>query len=698
MRFPKKKRKVKASGLNDRVFPDRHGRLLILLLTCGCVAMVSVVWLYYTVEKDAIIAAAGRTTFAVAAGKVDQVANWRRERIGDGRVAMSSPFLHTASRILSSRTPANADRMDLLDLMGRLGGAFLYTDVSLVDLDGNIRLRLHEDGTDSAQFGRSARSEFARQVQNAGDVILSDITFQTRTGQPMMSLTVPVHDLGAFIFDIDPSRFLYPYLEAWPGPSHTGQTLLLRIDGDQVVYLNKWRYEHGKAQSFRRPLPPNVPPDAVLYSGWTVDQPDYRGVRVIGTVRRIPDAPWLLVSKIDLAEVVAPANKLGWEIALVTALIGLANAAGAGIVWKGQQAQMHREREAWFYAVANETPAYLWMASPGEENSFINGPFRKYLGTDRESLSKDWTDYVHPEDADRARSTFLEAMVHARAYTEEFRIRRFDGEYRTVVSEAVPRFSSKGQFIGFAGAIMDITGRRRAEEQLRTANASLETELAKRIRNEQKIQTLSAKLIEAREDERKRLARELHDDLNQHVAAVSIAMGNLKRHIPAEQIELRDQSDRIHQNLVRLAENVSRMSHELHPAILDYYGLAPAIHECCDEFAALTGVRVLLNTDGSFDGVPPSIALSAYRIVQEALQNVAKHAHADTARIELSHLDGLLRLTISDSGIGMDPDSVGTRTGLGLMDINERARLAGGSVEIRSNRNQGTSLTVEIPV
>jgi PAS domain S-box-containing protein len=588
--------------------------------------------------------------------------------------------------------------MDLLDLMNRLTAAFLYTDISLVDPDGNIRLRLHDDGIDNAQFGKSARRQLARQAQKAGDVILSDITFQTRTGQPMMSLTVPVHDLGAFIFDIDPSRFLYPYLQAWPGPNHTGQTLLFRIEEDEVVYLSRWRYEHGRAQSFRRPLPPNVPPDAVLYSGWTVDLPDYRGVRVLGTVRQIPDAPWLLVSKIDLAEVVAPVSRLGWEMALVTALIGLANAAGVGIIWRGQQAQMYREREAWFYSVANDTPAYLWMASPGEENSFINGPFRKYLGTDRESLSKDWTDYVHPEDADRARSSFLEAMAHARAHTEEFRIRRFDGEYRTVVSEAVPRFSSKGQFIGFAGAIMDITGRRRAEEQLRTANASLETELAKRIRNEQKIQTLSAKLIEAREDERKRLARELHDDLNQQVAAVSIAMGNLKRHIPAEQIELRDQSVRIHQNLVRLAENVSRMSHELHPAILDYYGLGAALHECCDEFTALTGIRILLDTRGSFESVPPSIALSAYRIAQESLQNVAKHARADTARIEVSYFDRVLRLTISDSGIGMDPDSVETRTGSGLVAIKERVRLVGGSVEIRSKPNQGTRLTVAIPV
>jgi PAS domain S-box-containing protein len=659
--------------------------------------MVSVVWLYYTVEKEDMEAAAVRTTVAVAAGKVDQVANWRRERIGDGHVAMSSPVQRTASRVLSSRTPSSEDRADLLDLMNRLAGSFLYTDVSLVDLDGNILVRLHDDGTDSAQFDQNSRKDLARQAEKAGDVVLSDLTLQTRSGRPMMALSVPVRHLGAFILDIDPSRFLYPRLKTWPDASPTGTTILFRIEGNQGVFLNGTHYEEPKGHFLSAPLPPNVA-WSLLDSGWSSATPDYRGVPVVRTARRIPNSPWYLSCKIDVAEVVAPVRRLAWEMGLITALIGFANAAGVGTIWRGQQARVHREREAWFYAVAHDTPAYLWMASSGEEISFINGPFRKYLGTDQESLSKDWTDYVHPEDAGRARSSFLEAMAHARAYTEEFRIRRFDGEYRTVVSEAVPRFSSKGQFLGFAGSIVDITGRRRAEEQLRTTNATLETELAKRIRSEQKIRSLSAKLIEAREDERKRIARELHDDLNQQVAAVSIAMGNLKRHIPQAQVELRDQSDQIHQNLVRLAENVSRMSHELHPAILDYYGLGAALHECCDEFAALTGIRILLDTRGSFEGVPPSIALSAYRIVQEALQNVAKHAHADTARIELTHLDGMLRLTVSDSGIGMDPDSVETRTGVGLMDIKERARLAGGSVDIRSKPNQGTSLTVEIPV
>ena len=433
--------------------------------------------------------------------------------------------------------------------------------------------------------------------------------------------------------------------------------------------------------------------------------PDGRSrARITGASRRLepsaayPILPWLLICKMAVAEVDAPLRRLGWEMALITLLIGLVSAAGAGLIWRGQQARLHREREAWFYAVANDTPAYLWMASSGEESSFINRPLQKFLGADSQNLGDGWIGYLHPDDAGRVRAGYLEAMAHTRGSIDEFRMRRYDGEYRTVAGEAVPRFSPTGQFLGYAGSIVDITGRRRAEEQLRDANAKLQTELAERIRKEHEIQALSARLMGAREDERKRLARELHDDLNQQIAAVSIAVGNLKRHIPAEQADARDQSDRIHQKLVQLAESVRRMSHELHPAILEYQGLSAALRAFCEEFGTLTRIQVSFQTDGCFDGVPSAIALCAYRITQEALQNVAKHSHARTAQVELSNAEGALRLTVSDTGAGIDAASAEAKPGLGLLSIKERARLAGGSVEIRSQPNQGTSVKVTIPL
>jgi signal transduction histidine kinase len=292
---------------------------------------------------------------------------------------------------------------------------------------------------------------------------------------------------------------------------------------------------------------------------------DYRGIPVLATVRWIRDSSWFLVCKIDAAEVIAPVRRLGWMMALITALIGLANAAGVGFIWRDQRARM------------------------------------------------------------------------------------------------------------------------------------LATEVAEQNRKEREIRALSARLIDAQEDERKRLARELHDDLNQQIAAMSIAMGNLKRRIPENQADLRGQSDGIHKKLVQLAETVRRMSHELHPAALQYSGLASALQAYCNEFAELTGIRVSLQTHGSFDGVPSAVALCVYRITQEALQNVAKHAKVGAAAVELSRSDGFLRLTISDAGKGMEPARAEAATGLGLVSIRERTRLVRGSVEITSRPNQGTKITVKIP-
>jgi PAS domain S-box-containing protein len=674
---------------------SRLGTVLILSLTFGSLAMIAAVWWYYTVQKRETEVVAMRELFAVAEGKTGQIVNWRSERTGDGRLVMSSAVTRVARRVLSSRAPSPTDQADLLDLMSRLARQFLYADVTLVDFEGNAIVRLHEEIED-AQLKHS-RGQLAREAARANDVVLSDLRPDTRSGRPMMALTVPVSNLGAWILDIDPSRFLYPYVESWPSRSRTGETLLVRLDGKEIVNLSKMRKAPGNPVFSRRRLAGKLPSDAVLDSGWSTTGLDYGLVPVLGVVRHVANSPWFLICKMDIAEIDAPLRRLAWEMALVTALIGFANAAGVGLIWRGQQARSHREREAWFYAVANDTPAYLWMATEDEENSFINRPLREFLGTGQHSLSKAWSDYVHPEDADRSRANFLQCLAARRGYTHEFRIRRFDGQYRWVISEALPRYSPEGVFLGLAGSMLDVTDRREAEDKLSSANAELGCQLEGQIRKEREIQALGARLIGAQEEERKRLARELHDDLSQQIAGLSLAVGNLKKHIPGERGEGRAQSDRIHQKLVQVAETVRRISHELHPTILQYSGLAPALRSHCAEFGALTGVQVKLTINGEFDVVQSGAALCIYRITQEALRNVAKHAMVATAAVELHHSDGLLSLTVSDKGVGMDLASVEATAGLGLVSIRERTRLAGGSVEITSAPNQGTAITVRIP-
>jgi PAS domain S-box-containing protein len=653
---------------------SRSGWILILLLTGGSLAMIAAIWWYYTQQRQAMGTAVSRELAAIAGVETNQIANWRRERIGDGRVFASSPAVTIARSILSSRVPAEGDRAALLALLERMSKEFLYSDAALVGLDGEVYLRLRLD-TESGQLRQPVRRNLVRDAVHSGDVVLSDLSMDTRFGRPLMFLTIPIGDLGALLLDIDPETFLFPYLRSWPGPRRTAEILLVRREGNDIVYLNRTP-QAGSSSFPRRPLTISLPPDAILNAGWTLTGEDYRGAQVLATVRRVPDSPWFLIVKIDTAEVYEPLRRLGWEMALVTALIGLANTAGAGLIWRQQQTRIHLEREALLYAVANDTPAYLWMTSATEENSFINRPLAELLGTERQKLGRNWVDYLHPDDADTSRSQFLECMESRSAYFDEFRIRRFDGQYRWVVNQAVPRFSEAGEFLGYAGALIDITDRKRREQD---------------------VQSLTARLIGAQEEERKRLARELHDDLNQQIAALSIATGNLKRQIPKEQVDLRAQSDRLHQKLVQVAETIRRMSHELHPAILEYSGLAPALRTHCEEFGAMTGIKVSLDIHGSLENVAPATALCIFRITQEALRNVGKHGGVKSASVEVERAGGQLRLVISDAGVGMDPAGVGTEAGLGLVSMKERARLVNGTVEIKSRPGEGTTITVKIP-
>lgn len=547
------------SGIS-RALPDRHPlsrpvRILLSLIAVVSMAMIGVVWVYYNNQKAANEDAAQREVFAVAEVEATQILNWRRERLADGHVLMSSPLVRLAQNALSSHPVSGAAEM--LDLMTRLADASAFSDVMLVDWDGSVAKRLHSTDTEQSPLRQPLRRKLAQQAIQTGDVVLSDLFPNDRTNGPLMGMSVPVGSVGALILVIDPSRFLYPFLRNWPGPRQTAEALLEGRVGDQATFLSPLRFPTSYRMFVPRQIHIRLPDIATLDAGWPVRGKDYRGVPVIGAIRHIAGTSWYVVCKIDLAEVDTPIHRLGWEMAALAALIGLAAIVGGGEVWRAQQARFFRERE-------------------------------------------------------------------------------------------------------------------------------------------EEISSFSARLMQAREDERRHLALELHDDVNQQLAAVNLGVANLRRQIPAGNSDVETHSALIHRQLVQVTEAIRRISHDLHPAILELGGLSAAIRSCCVEFEALTKIRVEFIVAGDFAGISPTVSLALYRIVQEALQNVAKHADAEKARVELNRVNGVLRLTVSDSGKGISPSITKSMKGLGLLGIRERARLAGGEVTIRSAPNEGTTITVVV--
>ena len=215
-----------------------------------------------------------------------------------------------------------------------------------------------------------------------------------------------------------------------------------------------------------------------------------------------------------------------------------------------------------------------------------------------------------------------------------------------------------------------ILERKRAETQLRENDAALRVSY-------ERIQDLAGRLISAQEQERTRIARDLHDDINQQIAGLSIALSTARRRIhDSDKAALEETLAALQQRTIALAEHVRHLSHELHPGVLQHVGLVGALKSHCAEFARQHGMDVTFDATGDLMTVEPEIALCLFRTAQEALTNIAKHAGARQTRVVLSRESGVLALSISDDGQGFDPLVMALGSGgLGLLSIEERARI-----------------------
>jgi signal transduction histidine kinase len=225
--------------------------------------------------------------------------------------------------------------------------------------------------------------------------------------------------------------------------------------------------------------------------------------------------------------------------------------------------------------------------------------------------------------------------------------------------------------------------------------AALLVQLAQRHRAERESFALSWRLLTAHEDERRRLARELHDDVTQRLARLAIDAARLEA---IQSGAPGDASQSVHGELVRLSEDVHALSYRLHPSILDDLGLAEALKAECEQISRHQPVRVEVEVHQVPDALPNDVALCIFRVAQEALRNVARHAKASVATVTLALKDGGLFLAVSDNGIGFDIEATGSRRSLGCASMGERVRLLGGRLVMKSETGQGTIISAWVPL
>lgn len=233
-----------------------------------------------------------------------------------------------------------------------------------------------------------------------------------------------------------------------------------------------------------------------------------------------------------------------------------------------------------------------------------------------------------------------------------------------------------------------IQERERASSALAASQRALNQSLAQ-------IRNLAGRLLSATEIERTRIARELHDDICQQLAAIGIGLSALKRRLPND-LPLRDEVNALQLQAMRAAEDIRVLSHDLHPAALRHAGLVPAMRELCAQYDRGEKMRAVLSVKRDVE-VSHDVAVCVYRVTQEALHNAARHSGARTIQVSLrAHNDGL-ELLIEDDGRGFEEQTARRQGGLGLTSMDERARLVGGNVRVDSVAGRGTRINLRIP-
>ena len=300
----------------------------------------------------------------------------------------------------------------------------------------------------------------------------------------------------------------------------------------------------------------------------------------------------------------------------------------------------------------------------------------------------------------------------------EVHIERPDGSRIIVIVNIAPLRDDRGEIIGAINCFYDVTERRRAEEalrenvteRLRAEEALRHSETHLRIANEEleslvqrrtvTLRNLSAKLMRSQDDERRRIARNLHDSLGQHLAAIKMNLASLSCFAATNQTKLLSAAL---ESVERSIVETRTLSCLLHPPLLDEVGFACAAGWYTDEFAKRSGIGVKLDLPSDIDRLPESTEIALFRILQESLTNVHRHSGSSSVQIDLTVTENRARLKVRDFGRGMPAeltqgsDLSGGGMGVGLSGMRERVADLGGSFDIQSN-SHGTAIIVTLPL
>jgi PAS domain S-box-containing protein len=345
--------------------------------------------------------------------------------------------------------------------------------------------------------------------------------------------------------------------------------------------------------------------------------------------------------------------------------------------------QALRESEERFRIMADTAPVMIVTSDQKGRGTFFNKVWLDFTGrTIEQELGNGWIANLHPDDLEFSLKSLSAATAARRECRLEYRLRRADGEYRFVMCRGVPRFERNGIFAGYVGSLVDVTDLRRSQQALEEYQGQL--------------QELSAGLLTAQETASRQLARELHDSFSQELVTVKMQISNLTEEVDRES-KLGRQLCELGNKVGRLATDLHLTSRKLHTAVLDDLGLITALSDECESFQLHSGILTRFVADDLPPLFPKDVSLCLYRVTQECLRNIVKHAtDANMVHVSLTVRPEEVVLSVANDGRGFDLKESRQKGGLGLISMEERVRLVSGSISIRSQPEEGTVVEVVV--
>ena len=465
--------------MQDRDVDERRSAVaLVLVFAVLAVGIVTAGYLYYRNHEQHYRTGVEQQLSAIAELKVAELARWRNERLGDAAVFHRNAAFSALVRRYFEQPEDLETQGQLRTWLSHIHAAYQYDRVMLLDPQYTKRM-MEPDGPERLT---SYVSQSSSERLGSGEVVFEDFYWNEENQHIYLRILVPVLDeandnrvIGILALRVDPGEYLYPLIQRWPTPSQTAETLLVRRDGNDALFLNDLKFQKGAALTLRIPLESSDAPavKAVLGQEGIVEGQDYRDISVIAFVCAVPDSPWFLVSRMDRSEVYAPVRERLWLIGVVAGILLLGSGAGAGLIWRRQRVRFYQERYEAAAALqkGKRQIEFVLGATKTGLDIIDSGYNLRYVDPEWARVYGDWTgrkcyEYfmdrsdICPECGVRKALETKQLCV-----TEELLVKEGNRPIQVVT---LPFQDENGEWL-VAEANVDITERKRAEEAVRAS-------------------------------------------------------------------------------------------------------------------------------------------------------------------------------------------------------------------------------------